>query len=118
MVKTVPKKWGKEEWLVNEPEYCAKYLHINKGASGSMHLHPVKKETFIVVKGRILLYCYGLWSYITPENMPITIEPGMEHQFTGRTEENIILEISTHHDDNDVVRLNENKLGQEMSGVT
>ena len=42
----VKKVWGREIWLVNEVEYCCKMLEVKKGASGSLHYHVVKKETF------------------------------------------------------------------------
>ena len=102
--RLVKKVWGHELWWVNEPEYGCKTLGIDKGASGSLHYHPIKKETFIMVKGKIKLE-YGDKEVILEAGYaPITILPGVRHRFTG-LKNSIFLEVSTHHDDNDVVRL-------------
>lgn len=112
-IKIVDKVWGREEWLANEDQYCAKYLFVNQGASCSMHYHPVKKETFICVRGELSIEIAGLFYDLTPDMKPVTILPGIHHQFFGKGENNVLLEVSTHHEDSDVVRLNESKSGQE-----
>ena len=105
-LKVVPKVWGREIWLVNEPEYCCKLLEINKGASGSLHYHSLKKETFILAQGKIKLE-YGDKTVKLSVGY-ITIPPELPHRFTG-LKQSAILEISTHHDDTDVVRIEESK---------
>lgn len=100
----VPKVWGSETWIVNEPEYCAKMLEIKKGAKGSLHYHPVKKETFIMATGEIKLEVGNHEFTLNAGSAPVTLLPGTHHRFTGITDASI-LEISTHHDDSDVVRL-------------
>ncbi len=112
-VKYVEKVWGREEWLVNEDQYCAKYLYVNQGASCSMHLHPVKKETFICLSGDLSVEIDRIFYDLTPDMKPVTILPSVPHQFFGRGLNNVLLEISTHHEDSDVVRLSESKSGQE-----
>lgn len=112
-IKYVEKAWGREEWLVNEKEYCAKYLFVNQGACCSMHYHPVKKETFICLSGELSIEIDRLFYDLTPGMKPVTILPSIPHQFFGKGEDNILLEVSTHHSDEDVVRLNESKSGQE-----
>jgi mannose-6-phosphate isomerase-like protein (cupin superfamily) len=103
-LKVVDKVWGSETWLVNEPEYCFKILEINKGAKGSLHYHPTKKETFLLMCGRVHLEL-GEEDIILSTNIkPITILPGVPHRITG-LKQSVIFEVSTHHDDNDVVRL-------------
>lgn len=106
-MKTVDKAWGLETWLVNEPEYCAKYLTLFKGAYCSMHRHLKKKETFIVLQGEIMLengLC-GDMTYLKKDES-YTLEPGTWHRFHG-VESSLVLEVSTHHDDEDVERLTE-----------
>lgn len=113
-MKEVIKKWGKEVWIVNEPEYCAKFLHVDRGASGSLHYHPKKKETFFLLEGEIkveyddfiLRFVIGEWP--TPLNIP----PCSPHRFTGIAD-SVILEVSTHHDDDDVVRLEPSRSANE-----
>lgn len=102
-LKVVEKAWGHEEWIVNEDEYCGKFLHLNKGATCSYHYHPIKRETFRLIEGEVDLNVDGEQVRLRGA---ITIRPGTPHQFTGITNA-IILEVSSHHDDADVVRITE-----------
>ena len=115
MNKIVTKEWGNETWLVNEAEYCAKYLDISPGKQCSLHYHPIKKETFIVVSGKVRLQRY-LEDETQPDQFSVveillpgesrTIEPKTAHRFTAEGSRTArVLEISTHHDDADVERL-------------
>ena len=104
----VEKVWGREVWIANEPEYCGKLLYVNKGASGSLHYHPKKKETFYLLRGKIELEHGDIMLSAWPE--PITIQAGVPHRFTAQ-EDAIILEVSTHHDDEDVIRIEESRAG-------
>ena len=83
-------------------------LEVNKGASGSLHYHPTKKETFIVATGRIDLEYGGQKLKMKAGPKAITILPGTPHRFKA-LKDSAIIEVSTHHDDNDVVRLEEAK---------
>ncbi len=104
-MKTVPKMWGHEEWLVNEDEYCGKLLYVMKGKMCSMHSHPKKKETFVVLSGQVRMEVDGGLDTLSPGDI-VTILPNEFHRFAGITDVKL-LEISTHHDDDDVVRLTE-----------
>mgnify|MGYP001573562480 CR=1 FL=1 len=106
----VVKVWGRELIIVNSPEYCGKLLHVDKGARCSMHLHPVKRETFFCLNGSAVLCVEGHDYLLTPFTRPKTIEPGQKHSFWGITE-TIILEVSTHDDQEDVVRFSESQPG-------
>jgi len=108
--KEVKKVWGKEVWLVNEPEYCCKLLYLDKGAQSSYHYHRVKKETFLVLQGEISLTRSGGGRFLRPGSDPLTIPPNTLHYFFGVTDA-IILEVSTHHDDKDVIREVESRRG-------
>jgi mannose-6-phosphate isomerase-like protein (cupin superfamily) len=104
----VKKAWGVENILVNEPEYCAKNLRIYPGKKCSLHYHEQKKETFIVESGLVRLEQRDV------RGMPIdellkpheqrTILPGTPHRFSSEYGA-VILEVSTHHEDSDVTRL-------------
>jgi len=107
-LKEVKKVWGKEIWLVNEDEYCCKFLYLNKDALSSYHYHQEKKETFYAFQGQVALTIKGKDYMLNPASRPKTIEPGALHCFRGITDA-IILEISTHHDDKDVVRETKSK---------
>lgn len=104
----VPKKWGKEVWVVNCEQYCGKLLHVNKDAVSSLHYHPKKQETFYCLEGQVALTIDGKDYMLNPFSRPKTIYPGVTHQFRGICQA-IILEVSTHHDDEDVIRLSESK---------
>ncbi len=100
----VEKVWGREYWWVNEDEYCFKTLVLNKGAQGSLHYHKKKKETFLIHKGKIILdNGEHVWDTMR-KGEQVTLYPGAHHRITG-LEDSEIFEISTHHDEEDVVRL-------------
>lgn len=106
-IKVVTKLWGREIWYANEPEYCMKMLVLNPGFSCSLHYHNIKKETFIVKKG----WCMFQHLMLDPERMEVgnyvVIQPKQPHRFFLPLGEKscVIYEVSTHHDDSDVVRL-------------
>ena len=103
-MKEVKKKWGKEIWLVNELEYCAKLLIIEPGHECSYHCHLIKKETFYCLWGETQIFCEGEYIVLNQTTEPFTILAGLYHSFSGNYPLNILLEVSTHHDNNDVVR--------------
>lgn len=111
-INTVEKVWGREDWIVNEPEYCAKLLTINPGFQSSLHAHAIKKETFIVQKGfcRLLMKMepHLDFDFELHEGASKTILPGIAHRFSNIGDRPcVILEVSTHHDDQDCARLEE-----------
>ena len=111
-MKKVNKVWGWEEIIVNEPEYCAKILCINEGASGSLHYHSKKKETFCVIKGSVKVERGGMKFLLNDKSEPITIPPGVAHSIRGTGYDvSRVLEVSTHHSDDDVFRLVESSSG-------
>lgn len=103
-VKEVPRDWGKEIWLVNCNEYCGKLLYLPKGAISEYHYHIRKKETFYCLKGHIILRLEDKELILDPLSKPITIKPRERHSFKGNTH-SLILEISTHHSDDDSIFL-------------
>ena len=108
--KEVKKTWGKEVWLVNEPEYCCKLLFLDRGAQSSYHYHRIKKETFFVLTGEIALTIGKKDQLLRYDLGSRVINPGVLHGFYGSTDA-VILEVSTHHDDKDVVRETESRRG-------
>lgn len=120
MNHTVVKLWGAEEWLVNNDLYCAKRLYIRPGFMCSLHYHNVKDETFYVEHGLVRIETYSLkngrlWApidmgFIGPGSS-LRISPGTPHRFRSALPDGAatILEVSTHHDDADVVRIEESQ---------
>ena len=104
----INKTWGKEIVLVNE-EYCGKLLVLDDGAESSCHYHPKKKETFYCIEGYAILTIERKDYKMAPFLRAKTIFPGEKHKF--HSGQAVILEISSHHDETDVVRLSESKSG-------
>ena len=55
-LKVVKKVWGKEIWIVNDPDagYCMKLMWLEPGHQCSLHRHP-KDETFVILKSVMLM---------------------------------------------------------------
>ena len=111
LLKTVEKVWGDEVWLVNNDLYCGKLLIIDKGAESSYHYHKTKTETFWCLEGYATLIVEGREHMMAAFTRPKTIYPYEKHKFIGITQA-IFVEISTTHDDNDVVRIKKSKAGE------
>jgi mannose-6-phosphate isomerase-like protein (cupin superfamily) len=100
--KVVEKKWGKEVYLTNTPHYCCKRLHVSPGFVCSRHRHLKKHETFIVEEGvgwievnaRMYQVCEGDHLHIPAQTW---------HRFWSDVGM-VMLEVSTHHEDEDVER--------------
>ena len=116
-IKRVEKLWGEEIWLVNEPEYCSKILIIKPGYQCSLHYHPVKKESFVVLEGILALLSdvddsnIGQLRYLRSDDPPVTLTPGTQHRFASgdMLSSAVVLEVSTYHSDDDVIRIDESK---------
>ena len=100
-IKSVPKIWGEEKWIVNR-DYCGKLLIIKKGFGCSLHCHKIKDETFYINKGKVLLEYDGDKYMMYPGDSQL-IEPNKYHRFIG-IEDSEIMEFSTHHRDDDSYR--------------
>ena len=99
----VTKVWGTETILASEPEYTGKILHIRPGMKSSLHYHTNKKETFNVRTGLVRLE-HGNNDELLKPGETRTILPQIPHRFSSKFGATLI-EISTHHDDKDVTRL-------------
>src|SRR5437879_2580788 len=106
-IKVVQKTWGQEFWLVNNELYCLKRLELYRDYQCSLHRHLVKDETFYVVSGVCTLELDGKTEFMI-KGASERIKPGTFHRFSSR-EGCTILEVSTHHDDDDVERREESR---------
>lgn len=112
-INTVKKLWGVEYWILNEKLYCMKYLKVIPGYQCSIHAHKKKSETFIGLSGNLLLYFHNNKGIM--ENA-IALGPGQTanvpagtfHSFAANNV-SWFCEVSTHHDDADVIRLQESR---------
>lgn len=107
----IAKLWGMEEVLVNNSKYCSKLLWITPGMQCSLHYHEVKEETFVAMDGltRVEYWVDGkrfdtvLVGY---QRDVLNIPPKVAHRFWSMgAAGSLLLEVSSHHDDEDVVRL-------------
>ena len=96
------KVWGKELWIANNDKYCGKILELSKGFRCSIHYHKNKDETFYILEGKVLMEVDGE-KKIMNVGESIRIFQEMKHRFTG-IEDSKILEISTHHEEDDSYR--------------
>ena len=108
--EVVPKTWGRELIYVNSRKYCMKILVLDAGAMSSLHYHKRKDETFLCSEGQVMLE-YGskhsdLHTTILMPGDAKRLAPGVIHRFRALTHGGArIVECSTQHRDNDVVRL-------------
>jgi mannose-6-phosphate isomerase-like protein (cupin superfamily) len=105
------KVWGTEIWLINSPLYCAKLLILAPAMQCSLHRHLKKTETFFILQGiaRIEVGSGKNYEYKTTGDS-VHLPAGTWHRFADANpsdlgEDCIILEVSSHHDDEDVERL-------------
>ena len=115
----VSKRWGWEDIITNSKpaDYCLKKLFVKAGHETSMHRHPIKDETIMVLEGSLLVEYvqevatgplrvklsgpihYGRMRLGPGE--AIRIEPTAWHRLRATTEDALLVESSTYHDDND-----------------
>ena len=100
--KEVDKLWGKEIWMANTELYCEKKLILKKGKRCSLHKHKIKDETFYIDEGRVLMEV-GEEIRLMKKGDVVRIKPHTLHRFSG-INDSIIIEISTHHDEDDSYR--------------
>lgn len=102
-MKIVDKDWGREIWIVNCDKYCGKILELDGGYISSYHCHKIKQETFYCLEGIFILKLEGEEAPMIVGGEPVTIFPGQYHSFRSAVGAKI-LEISTEHREDDVVR--------------
>ena len=100
--KIVEKPWGREIWIVEEPEYAGKILEIKKGFRTSLHYHKKKKESLYLLSGQLkVIHPDG--EFMLKEGETLTLNPGNIHRFYAETDVKFF-EVST-SDLKDVVRV-------------
>lgn len=97
------KIWGCEKIICNNDKYCAKFLLVDWGGSSSTQYHKQKDETFHILEGKIGL-TLGNRTKVLKEGDTQRIVAGKVHRFEAIGGRAKILEISTHHRENDTVR--------------
>ena len=123
----VVKNWGNERIIINGIKYCGKRIYISQGAWASYHYHKKKEETFFILSGQLLvkyaresdirdicvsrditeeeaLNDFEFEKLIMNEGDVLHLPPRTRHWFMG-LKDTVFFELSTHHDDKDVVRI-------------
>lgn len=109
----VDRDWGRELWIVNCDEYCGKLLYLPKDAKAGDHYHNLKKETFYCLRGQTIVTLENKEFVLNALSKPLTIKPGQVHSFYGVSNA-LILEVSTHHREDDVVFLSEGSRAEQQ----
>lgn len=107
------KVWGREIQLCNESNYCSKLLVLKPRYQSSLHRHTLKHEEFFLLDGYVIV------EWVDDDGQPQSKELNIGdsfkvrartwHRFKSDTRwgESVLLEISSHHDDSDVERMEE-----------
>jgi glycerol-3-phosphate cytidylyltransferase-like family protein/quercetin dioxygenase-like cupin family protein len=105
------KVWGTEELLHND-RYCIKIMTLKPKHQVSMHWHSMKTETFILIKGTLVIETINTQTaeknitILTQPFSSFTLEPDVPHTFYTEDEEDVVfIEGSTYDDPLDSYRL-------------
>lgn len=108
------KSWGFEEWIVNNELYCGKKLYfLLLGGATSMHFHANKHETMYVESGSFEITLIDVENgsertLILEETQSLVIPPLTPHRIRAirlSRDNAVLIEFSTHHEDNDSYRV-------------
>ena len=105
--KLVKKPWGGEIHIVNNNDYCLKYLIFFKNKQFSFHVHNIKRELWHCLYGRLecVLQKGEVKDYlIFKQGDKIQIERGVIHQLQA-IRNSILVEVSTKDYPEDSIRL-------------
>jgi mannose-6-phosphate isomerase-like protein (cupin superfamily) len=100
--ESVSKNWGHEELIYNGA-YCFKKLVYEKAIASSLHYHLNKHETFVVQDGEFELELVGSTRML--QAMDYVVLPPMTPHRIRCFVQGTILEVSSHDDSSDCVRL-------------
>ena len=111
----VRKPWG-YEYLIYQNKYVSVWiLHILKKQETSMHCHPQKKTSLIVLNGKVI--CKNLRnSYLRTTGESVLINKEVFHSTSNASNKNaVIMEIECPNNKHDLLRLKD-KYGREKKG--
>ena len=103
MKTTVVKRdWGEEHTLVDEPTHCAKILKLKAGWQSSLDHHEQRDKTLFVKVGSVAVEVDDR-IVIAGIDDKIRIPPGTVHRFSTWRNKAELMEVSSHHQEDDVV---------------
>ena len=110
----VKKPWG-YEYLLFENDFVAIWvLHLKKGQRTSMHCHPLKKTSLVVLSGIAQSSTLSEWFDLEALD-GLIIENGVFHTTKASTDEVFVMEMETPPNKKDLVRLKDS-YGREGKG--
>ncbi len=110
----VNKPWGYEYLLFENNHVAIWTLHITKDHGTSLHCHPQKRTSLIVLSGTVLVS--GLIDQFTlNEKDALTIESGVFHSTKALSDDVILIEVETPPNKSDLVRLKD-EYGRQNKG--
>lgn len=110
----VQKPWG-YEYLMFENDYVAIWiLHLKKNQSTSIHCHPRKKSSLIVLSGKVLTSTLTEWFEFDPLQ-GVVYNAGVFHSTKALQDDTFIMETESPPDKRDLVRLKD-AYGREHKG--
>jgi len=113
--RVVIKPWGYEFLVFKNREVAVWLLYIVKGNATSMHCHPHKKTSLIILSGRAVSTTFSSRNYLQGGDALI-LEKGVFHFTKVLSDEGAyLLEIETPPRKTDLVRI-EDRYGREKSG--
>jgi len=107
MYPFVMKPWGMEIWFINTNFYCWKMItcvHHRWSSGGKYHYHKLKDETFFVVRGVLEIDINEIPCKVYPQKT-IRVKPYSRHRFRSEGNSCVFYEISTHHSEDDSIRI-------------
>jgi len=113
--KVVLKPWGHEYLIFENASVAAWFLHIRHGYSTSMHCHPRKKTSLIVLTGHALCNTFEFRNYLNAHEA-LVLDRGVFHSTKALSDGGLdLIEIETPPAKTDLVRLSD-LYGRQASG--
>ena len=104
-VTTIKKPWGMFACFTNNESSTVKLLYVDKGGELSLQYHEHREEFWKVIRGNPEI-TIGEQVHQAKEGSEFFVPVKEKHRISAKTEDVIILEISTgHFDEDDIVRL-------------
>ena len=113
--RVVIKPWGHEFLIFENSNVAVWFLHIKTGHSTSMHCHPKKKTSLILLSGNALCNTFEKRNYLNSPDA-INLEKAVFHSTKSLSAGGInVIEVETPPDKMDLVRLND-EYGRQSQG--
>ena len=110
----VKKPWGYEYLIFQNDDVAVWILYIKEGSSTSLHSHPHKKTSLIVLSSEATCNTLDASHRLT-ESQGLVIDKGVFHSTTAAQGGSLVMEIETPINKRDLIRIKD-KYGREKEG--